>query len=114
MNKDYLIRQINRYDVSYYAWGKAEGLRYQVMIDLRNTQDKLIGVTYFHPDVEVESPAVSKTGNGLIVVHFPVSTFSRIIDLLRNEKPVYLRHREGEPFVAAIDTTSEPIGEGNE
>jgi len=114
MSKDYSLQPIYRYDVSYYAGGKAEGLRYQAMIGLRNDQDRLIGVSYFHNDGEVESPAVSKTGNGLIVMHFPLTAFRRILDLLRNEKPVFLRHREGDPFVAAIDTSSEPIGEGNE
>ncbi len=114
MSKDYSTQQIYRYDVSYYAGGKAEGLRYQAMIGLRNDLDRLIAVTYFHLDDEVESPAVSKSENGLIVMHFPISAFSRIIDLLRNEKPAYLRHREGKPFVAALDTSTEPIGEGNE
>lgn len=114
MSEEYSIQQINRYDVSYYAGGKAERLRYQAMIGLRNVQDHLIGVTYFHLDEEIETPAVSQTEKGLIVMHFPLSAFSRILDLLRNEKPVYLRHRDGTPFVAAIDTSSEPIGEGNE
>ena len=114
MSKDYTIQQIYRYDVSYYAGGKEEGLRYQAMIGLRDDHSRLIGVSYFHVDGEVESPAASKTEKGLVVMHYPLSAFSRIIDLLRNESPVFLRHRDSTPFVAAIDTSSEPVGEGNE
>jgi len=114
MSNDYTIQKIYRYDVSYYAGDETEGLRYQAMIGLRNEQNRLIGVSYFHVDGRLASPGASKTEKGPIMMHFPLTAFSRIIDLLRNEKPVFLRHREGPPFVASIDTSSEPVGEGNE
>ena len=114
MSGTYTLTQVYRYDVSYYAGGKTEGLRYQAMVGIRDENNKLIAATYFHNDGEVESPAVSKTESGMVIMHLPLSAFSRIVDLLRNEKPVYLRFRDGSPPVAAIDTSSEPVGEGNE
>lgn len=54
----------------------------------------------------------SQGANGYIYCHYTSEDFPRVLDLLRNEKPVYFRYVAGNWNVASIDTSLEPTGEG--
>ena len=47
--------------------------------------------------------------NGIIRMHLPTSMFENILDILRNENPVYIYFRQNRGF---LTTSKEPIGEG--
>lgn len=42
----------------------------------------------------------------------PVASMSMLIDLLRNEKPIYAHLRGDRPEWTSLTTTKEPVGEG--
>lgn len=49
-------------------------------------------------------------GSGSIVrMHFPSTMFQNVLDVLRNEKPVYIYFAQGRVF---LSTLREPVGEG--
>jgi len=49
--------------------------------------------------------------DGIIKMHLPSSMFENIIDVLRNEKPVYIQFVHGH---RVLQTSLEPVGEGEE
>jgi hypothetical protein len=50
--------------------------------------------------------------NGIIRMHLPSSMFRNVLDVLRNESPLYVTFSAG-AGVALFGTTEEPIGEGD-
>jgi hypothetical protein len=98
------LTQIDTYEVMYSAntfppriWLKHVG--------------KSIGQLIFHPDGSV-LPADTAPG-GQANLHYHLENFENVIDLLRNEKPMYLLYSGSGPgFENGIKTTQEPIGEG--
>lgn len=46
--------------------------------------------------------------NGIIRMHLPSSMFQNILDILRNEKPIYIYFVQNRGF---LSTSKEPIGE---
>jgi hypothetical protein len=56
-----------------------------------------------------EAPTISPSGNG-VNVYMPASQYLHVLDLLRNEKPVFLHIHDSSG--ASLTTRAEPIGEG--
>lgn len=54
----------------------------------------------------------SQDTSGHVSCHFLAEDFPRVLDILRNEKPVYLIFTGAMWNIARIDTSIEPIGEG--
>ena len=46
--------------------------------------------------------------NGIIRMHLPSAMFENVLDVLRNEKPIYIYFTAGRGFLA---TSLEPVGE---
>ncbi len=46
---------------------------------------------------------------GRIFMHLPSAMFENVLDVLRNEKPVYIYFAQGRGF---LSTSKEPVGEG--
>jgi len=44
--------------------------------------------------------------------HYPIEDFSRILDVLRNEKPVYYHQLSNGATIAWLRTSVEPVDEG--
>jgi hypothetical protein len=109
------VEQIERYSVYYYAGGKqVPSADYRAIISMRREDKTLIGVAYFHRDASTMPDTDSRTPQGAVHCHFPWESFSHVLDVLRNESPVFLRFVAGEPSVASIITSPEPVGEGEE
>ena len=49
---------------------------------------------------------------GYISCHYMAEDYPRVLDLLRNEDPIYVNFVAGGWDQASIETTDEPIGEG--
>jgi hypothetical protein len=67
------------------------------------------GYAYFYPDGTPLAPAVVDAANGQIYVHYNLSQFAAILQMLREEQPVYLF--EFGPSNAGLHSGGEPVGE---
>lgn len=106
------IIEIKKYDLAYYAGAKnVGGYPYQAIIGLRNESDALIGAAYFHHTTSTMPIADTMKATGYISCHYLAEDFPRVLDILRNEKPVYVEF-EVRPHIANIRTSAEPVGEG--
>jgi hypothetical protein len=74
---------------------------------------KYKGQLIFHPNGSV-LPADTLAG-GQVSLHYHLDDFQNVIDLLRNEDPMYLLYSgSGLGYENGIKTTEEPVGEGEE
>ena len=109
------IVEIKKYDVAYYAGGRnAAGYPYRAIIGLRDDNDRLIGAAYFHHDPATMPSADTQKASGYISCHYPAAEYTQILDILRNEKPVYVEFEVGAGNIANIRTSAEPVGEGEQ
>ncbi len=67
------------------------------------------GYAYFFPDGTALAPAVIDAANGRIYVHFNLSQLHPVLQMLREEKPIYLY--EFGVTNAGLMTGLEPTGE---
>lgn len=106
------VIEIKKYDVSYYAGGKnARGYPYRAIIGLRDESDEFVAAAYFH-NVDSTMPAAdTRKATGFISCHYAATDYPQVLDILRNEKPVYVEFDE-RTNVANIRTSAEPVGEG--
>jgi hypothetical protein len=109
------IIEIKKYDVAYYAGGKnAAGYPYRAVIGLRNESDGLIGAAYFHHNGTTMPVADTQRASGYISCHYPAEEYARVLDILRNEQPVYVEFEAHLGNMANIRTSAEPVGEGEQ
>ncbi len=72
---------------------------------------KFIGQLIFKPNGSALPPDVMSGGQ--VNLYYHLDDFKNTIDLLRNEKPMYLLYSgSGGGFENGIKTTAEPVGEG--
>lgn len=67
------------------------------------------GYAYFFPDGTPLAPPVLDSASGRIFLHFSMSQFHAVMDMVRNEKPLYLYYYA--PTNAALRSGQEPVGE---
>src|SRR5690348_7674543 len=107
------IVEIKKYDVAYYGGGRnAAGYPYKAIIGLRDDNDKLIGAAYFHHDPRTMPSRDVQKASGYISCHYMAADYPQVLDLLRNEKPVYVEFEASAGDIASIRTGAEPVGEG--
>jgi hypothetical protein len=107
----YTHEAIARYSVAYYAGGAtANGYQYRAIIGLRRADGSLLGGAYFHRDPSTMPDTDTQTASGYHWLHYRSEDFERILDILRNEKPCYLRYVDGWSL-GSINTSTEPVGE---
>ena len=108
------VEEVKGYEVYYYAGGKNTNIyKYKAILGLRGHGDTLIGGAYFHRDPATMPDTDEKNSSDYVSLHYGASDFYPVLDLLRNEKPCYLRYVE-EYDIASITTAVEPVGEGEE
>ena len=107
--------EIVKYDVAYYAGGRnAAAYPYRAIIGLRNANDGLIGAAYFHHHAKTMPLADTQKGSGYISCHYAAEDYPQVLDLLRNEKPVYVEFEVRAGNIGNIRTSAEPVGEGEQ
>jgi len=107
--------EIMKYDVAYYAGGRnVADYPYRAIIGLRNASDGLIGAAYFHHNPKSMPTADTQKASGYISCHYLAEDYPRVLDLLRNEKPVYVEFEVRPGNIANIRTSAEPVGEGEQ
>lgn len=75
-------------------------------IQLTNGSTELGSIKFHDPGTPFHNDTISSTGS--ITMHLPSAMFDRVLDVLRNEKPVHLDFTRGR---AVLTTASEPVGE---
>ncbi len=79
-------------------------------ISLYDAQNKNFASAYIRPESET-LPQAYQDSSGRYRLYFHRPRFSELIDLLRNEKPMYVHFWEGAGNNTHIATTREPVGE---
>ena len=106
------IEEIKKYDVAYYAGGKnTNKYPYEAIVGLRRDDGSLIGAAYFHRDASTMPATDDQLASGYVQCHYSADRFSKFLDTLRNETPVYVRYVGGSWKMASITTSLEPFGE---
>lgn len=96
--------QIDEYEVMYSA------NKFAPRIWLKGT-GKYIGQMIFQPNGTILP--VDAMVNNQVNLYYHLEDFDHAIDLLRNEKPMFLLFSgSGAGFENGIKTTAEPVGEG--
>jgi hypothetical protein len=107
------IKEIKNYDVAYYAGAKnISGHPYRAIIGLRDEDNMLLGAAYFHHSSATMPNADTQKATGYISCHYPADSYAHVLDLLRNEKPVFVEFEVSAGNVGNIRTSAEPVGEG--
>lgn len=101
--------EIGTYGVTYT--GKKDGSTFwRSYIHFSDPNGKYIGGIYFYDD---DQPPPNNDGysNNYLFMFLPASHFSRILDILRNEKPLQFTYNSG-AMKTSLSTYAEPVGEG--
>ena len=107
------IMDVKKYDVAYYAGGKnAAAYPYRAIIGLRDENDKLLGAAYFHHFATTMPIGDTERASGYISCHYMAADYPQVLDLLRNEKPIYVEFEGNIGNIGSIRTSAEPVGEG--
>ncbi len=101
---------IKRYQVRHYSNVKGFDHTTRAMVWLFGKTDNLIGILRFKIDPADVVPDHGSSGGGIIHLNYPPESFPEVIDLLRNERPLYLDFAD-EPGYGVISTRPEPVGE---
>ena len=107
------ITEIKNYVVAYYAGAKnLTGHPYRAIISLRDENNALLGSAYFHHSADTMPDTDTQKASGHISCHYRAEDYPHVLDLLRNEKPIYLQFEITAGRVGSIRTNAEPVGEG--
>jgi len=98
--------EVKNYHVLFY--GSPEGYQTnRAQISLYGPDGKTAAFVRFNdPGMAFEN---DYQDGGIIRMHMPSAMFQSVLDVLRNEKPVYVYFAQGRGF---LSTSSEPVGEG--
>lgn len=110
----------DEYQVYYWTPKKADRLKYKITVVLKYNNSQ-IGTLHFYPDdySNLPSDSIYAMSNGFRVnLNFYESQYEHVLDLMRNESPLYLyiSARAGTPGSTNygegdIRTSDEPVGE---
>jgi hypothetical protein len=107
--------EIKKYDVAYFAGGRnAAGYPYRAIIGLRDDDNKLIGAAYFHLNAATLPGGDTQNASGYVSCHYLATDYPQVLDILRNEKPVYVEFVARAGNMGNIRTSAEPVGEGEQ
>jgi len=101
-----MAKVVESYSVLFY--GSPSGYQTnRVQIQLSDSNGKTLAWIRFNdPGMFFENDYES---GGIIRMHLPSTMFQNVLDVLRNEKPVYIYFVQNRAF---LGTSKEPIGEG--
>jgi hypothetical protein len=107
--------EIKKYRFLYHGAGtgkRPNGATYsdRAQIALWGENGGLIAVLHFCRDPAFLPDGDTRGSNGIVQSYFLAADFPAVVDLLRNEKPLYLKYDDGANR-AWIDSGLEPVGE---
>ena len=104
-----MVMEIGTYSTTYT--GKKDGSTFwRAFIHLSDKSGGYIGGIYFYDD-ELSTGWNDGYSGSSLFMFLPASHFPRIIDLLRNEEPLFFtfNNSSGKTY---LSTSAEPVGEG--
>ncbi len=93
------MRSVYKYQVSFD--GNPEGFENQRALISLYGKKRCHGHIHFH-DPEMTFSIDNKEEDGTIHMHLPSSMFGNVIDILRNEKPVYFFYRQNRAWLQSF------------
>jgi hypothetical protein len=101
-----MTTEVKSYHILFY--GSLEGYQSnRAQIVLYGPEGEPAAYVRFHDQgMNFEHDSESE---GIIRMHLPSSVFHSVVDVLRNEKPVFIYFAQGKGF---LSTSTEPVGEG--
>ena len=108
-----MSEEIKIYEISYYGGGHgSHDYPYRAIIKLRRGDGTLIGVAHFHRDIATMPDHDEANALDQYHCHFRDLDYPNVLDILRNEKPVFYEYIAGKWNMGNIATGAEPVGEG--
>lgn len=102
---------IKKYDLAFYAGGtNTNNYIYRAIITLRREDYSVIGAAYFHRTADTMPGTDEQKEDGYIWLHYPEDDYTKVLDMLRNEKPIFLRYSAGWSM-GSIGSNFESVGE---
>jgi hypothetical protein len=96
----------------YYDWSSRKTAKSNLI--LKGTEGETC-VVWFVEDPAADLPAAQQLAPNSFAFHYHHSQLQHLIDMLRNEKPIYVMFNNDNGFNnSRIATTDEPVGEGEE
>jgi len=107
-------KEIANYSVSLFS--DAEPAKMAAAVLLFDAAGKAVAFLRFFQPGATLPPNEFRADLGYALVSYPQSSLAAIVDVLRNEKPLFFTWYDYLPLrcFGAIGTSREPIGEGNE
>ncbi|MCI4670086.1 MAG: hypothetical protein MRZ79_18255 [Bacteroidia bacterium] len=102
------MKEIKNYAVRLNGDLTGSGDFLRAQIHLFDVENKLAGIFNFY---DTAGGMAGSAQNSIIKTSMHIDRLADVVDLLRNEKPIYLGWR-GEGEKAFISTSQEPVGEG--
>ncbi|MEO1449785.1 MAG: hypothetical protein AAFV07_09645 [Bacteroidota bacterium] len=99
---------IHTYAIRFHGGLKGEGTGIRAHIHLFDSQNKMVGRIDFY-DPKLTLPA--DRNDGMIHMSMSADQIHAVVDVLRNEKPIYLQWQKTLQN-AYLGTGQEPVGEG--
>ena len=107
-----ITSEINHYWVHFQSGGKEQSKVYpRALVKCYHDDDFVVQVN-FYPDGKTLPKNNYDKRNKLVYLRYPMSMYPNVIDLLRNEKPIYFSYSES-LNMGYVRTGKEPIGEGD-
>jgi hypothetical protein len=106
-----IVSEINHYWVHFQAGRAGNSILYpRVIIKCYHDDDYVLQAS-FYPDNKTLPVNYYDVNSKLVYLRFHLHMYDSIIDILRNEKPIYFSYSE-KSKLGYIRTGKEPIGEG--
>jgi hypothetical protein len=103
-----VILPVEGYRIYYY--GSADGYKSsRANINLLDAKSNIIAVIKFHD--EGAAFGEDYQTDDIIWMHLPSNMLHSVVDVLRNEKPIFIQFAAKRAF---LSTSEEPVGEGDE
>lgn len=111
--------EVNKYLVVYFGGGGRRAEKYfeapRAYIELLGDDGTSVGQVRFWPNSNAAPDTDERTPSGFIICNVTSEEHPDVLDLLRNEKPMYIHYLD-DPYRLALLSTSwelpEPVGEG--
>jgi hypothetical protein len=100
-----MVKEVTGYEIRIY--GTQDGWAGTRSLIILYNGETAIGYIRFR-EAGADLPNDSQSGSR-IVMYLPVAQFNAVVDVLRNEKPIYLVFTDNHAF---LSTSTEPVGEG--
>lgn len=103
--------EIDHYWVHFQAGRTEDNLIYpRTVIKCYDGEDFVLQAN-FYPDKKALPKNYYDSVSNLVYLRYPLSMYGHILDILRNEKPIYFSFSE-KTLLGYIRTGKEPVGEG--